>query len=74
MTASHLDYIKRVGGRPVGASALSNMSYERWWTGRWWCNEWRCCGLAWQILLSRLYPEREYIRPICPNCGAMPNV
>src|SRR5262245_7991102 len=29
----------------------------------------RCCGLQWEILLSRRYPDRERT-PVCPQCGA----
>ncbi len=31
--------------------------------------EYRCCGLIWQLILSRLYPARYHWRPTCPKCN-----
>ena len=31
--------------------------------------EWRCCGLIWQLLLSKNYPDRYNWNPTCPKCG-----
>ena len=31
--------------------------------------EWRCCGMVWQLIMSRLYPDRYNWKPICPVCG-----
>lgn len=40
--------------------------------GRWkfWLATWECCGLEWQLFLSRNFPGRESWGPICPTCGA----
>jgi len=32
--------------------------------------EWECCGLLWQLLISRLFPERDSWFPECPKCGS----
>jgi hypothetical protein len=32
--------------------------------------EWRCCGLIWQLIISKLFPKRNVWFPICPECGA----
>jgi hypothetical protein len=34
-----------------------------------WFREWECCGVIWQLLLSRLFPERDSWSPKCPKCG-----
>lgn len=30
---------------------------------------WECCGLEWQLLLSKRWPTRESWNPTCPKCG-----
>ena len=45
------------------------MRYARLKHKHWTMREWRCCNHVWQLLLSRLYPERETWQPICPTCG-----
>jgi hypothetical protein len=32
--------------------------------------EWECCGLLWQLIISRLFPERDVWFPTCPECGS----
>jgi len=42
---------------------------ERWHF--WILRTWWCCGLRWELLLSKRYPERyKYKGPTCPRCGA----
>jgi len=31
--------------------------------------EWRCCGLLWELIPSRKYPDRYHWNPVCPKCG-----
>jgi hypothetical protein len=33
------------------------------------CMQWECCGFLWQLLMSRLFPERNIWFPVCPKCG-----
>jgi hypothetical protein len=33
--------------------------------------EWGCCGLVWQLMMSRLYPERYGWSPVCPICKSV---
>lgn len=57
----------------VEAQAVAQVSVERWRTpdGRHAVKEWRCCGLVWQLMLSRLYPGRQcWTGPVCPRCGS----
>lgn len=45
------------------------MEFEEWRTGEGrWVKGWRCCGMVWQLVMSRLYPGRERWRPECPAC------
>lgn len=30
--------------------------------------EWSCHGWTWELMLSRLYPERAQFVPRCPTC------
>ena len=30
---------------------------------------WECCGLMWELFLSKNYPGRETWGPTCPKCG-----
>lgn len=29
---------------------------------------WECCGHIWQLMMSRLYPDRVDWAPECPSC------
>jgi hypothetical protein len=31
---------------------------------------WDCCGNRWELILTRLHPEREDFTPRCESCGA----
>lgn len=44
------------------------MAMQQWWTGTHTCRTWKCCGLQWDLLLSRLYPKRYSWKPVCPIC------
>jgi len=37
----------------------------RYWTFR----EWECCGLTWQLLMGKNWPDRWAWNPVCPKCG-----
>jgi len=45
------------------------MTLHTWYdaTGRL-VREWHCCGLLWQLLLTRHFPARQTWRPRCPRC------
>lgn len=30
---------------------------------------WDCCGNRWELILTRLYPERDLFTPLCEGCG-----
>jgi hypothetical protein len=34
------------------------------------CMQWECCGFLWQLIISRLFPERDVWFPVCPKCGS----
>lgn len=30
---------------------------------------WDCCGNRWELILTRLHPERDLFQPLCESCG-----
>lgn len=30
---------------------------------------WDCCGNRWELILTRLHPERDLFQPLCEGCG-----
>lgn len=34
-----------------------------------WIWQWKCCELLWELIPSRLFPERNKFKIICPNCN-----
>ena len=31
--------------------------------------QWECCDNIWQLMISKLYPDRFTWNPTCPTCG-----
>jgi len=44
---------------------------EMHWMKDWRTKEWTCCGNVWQLIMSKLFPERTSWVPTCPKCGAV---
>jgi hypothetical protein len=40
-----------------------------------WIWQWTCevCGHIWQVIPSRVFPERVTFQPVCPGCGGKPS-
>ena len=34
----------------------------------WMLRTWSCCGLRWELLMSKRFPNREDFAPTCPRC------
>jgi len=55
------------GGKRRLQNSGDNDMKLRWLDYR--TKQWECCGNIWQLMMSRLYPERYHWFSVCPFCG-----